>query len=133
MTKRFEPPVGEASGPYWEATEQRTLVLPWCTACARPHWYPRVVCPWCLGDDIDWRTAAGTGEVHAVSVQHQPGPFRDAEDGSYAVALVDLTEGVRVMTNVVDVDPEAVTVGMRVTVTWEPLPDGRHLPLFRPV
>jgi uncharacterized protein len=128
----FEPPPSEASAPYWEATKDQRLVLPWCTACDRPHWYPRELCPWCLTDTIEWRPASGTGEVYAVSVQHRPGPMRDAADGPYAVALIDLTEGVRVMSNVVGVEPDAVTVGRSVTVQWEPLSDGRHLPLFRP-
>jgi uncharacterized OB-fold protein len=50
----------------------------------------------------------------------------------FAVALIDLDEGVRVMSNVVDCDPEAVTVGQAVEVAWEPLSDGRHLMVFRP-
>jgi uncharacterized protein len=51
----------------------------------------------------------------------------------YVVALVDLDDGVRMMTNVVDVDPDAVLVGMTVRVGWEPLSDGRHLPVFAPL
>jgi uncharacterized OB-fold protein len=50
----------------------------------------------------------------------------------YAVALVDLEEGVRVLSNVVDCAPDDVSVGLAVAVTWEPLDDGRNLPLFRP-
>jgi uncharacterized OB-fold protein len=50
----------------------------------------------------------------------------------YAVALVDLDEGVRLLTNVVDVDAEEVRIGMEVAVTWEPMSDGRHLPVFAP-
>lgn len=128
----FEPPIGDDAGPYWEATRHQALVLPWCTACDRPHWFPRESCPWCLTATIEWRPASGTGEVYAASVQHRTGPMRDPEAGPYAVALVDLAEGVRVMTNVVGTDPTAVTVGMAVEVSWEPLSDGRHLPFFRP-
>jgi uncharacterized OB-fold protein len=128
----FEPHESEAAGPFWEATRRDELVVPWCTACDRPFWYPREVCPSCLGTAIDWRPASGTGEVYAVSVQHRPGPGRDPEDGPYAVALVDLVEGVRMMTNVVGCPPGDVTVGMAVQLTWAPLSDGRKLPLMTP-
>jgi uncharacterized OB-fold protein len=59
--------------------------------------------------------------------------MRDPADRLYAVALVDLAEGVRVMSNVVGCPPEAVTIGMDVRVAWLPLSDGRHLPRFEPV
>lgn len=128
----FEPEVTELSVPFWDATRREQLVLPWCTACERAVWYPREVCPRCGGTGMDWRPAQGTGSVHAVSVQHQPGPGRRAEDGPYAVALVDLPEGVRIMGNVIGCPPEEVTVGMAVRLAWRPLSDGRNLPQFVP-
>jgi uncharacterized OB-fold protein len=128
----LEPPVSEVAAPFWDATRREELVLPWCTACDRPFWYPREMCPACLGDAIEWRPAAGTGDVYAVSVQHRAGPGRDEADGPYAVALVDLAEGVRVMANVVGCPPDDVAVGMAVRVAWEPLSDGRNLPQMTP-
>ncbi len=132
MTALFEPPVSDAATRFWDATRERRLLLPWCVACERPFWYPREVCPRCLGDAIEWREASGAGEVHAVSVQHRPGPMRDPAAGPYAVVLVELTEGVRIMTNIVGCAPDAVTVGMAVGLTWQPLSDGRHLVQFEP-
>ena len=126
------PPADTASEPFWAATRDRRLVLPWCTACDRALWYPREVCPACLASAIEWRPAAGTGTVHAATVHHKPGPGRDPGDGPYVVALVDLPEGVRMMSNVVGCPPESVTVGMAVRVAWRPLSDGRHLPQFEP-
>jgi uncharacterized OB-fold protein len=90
------------------------------------------VCPRCLGDAIEWRTATGDGVVYAASVHHLPGPGRDADDVPYTVALVDLDEGVRVMGNLLDCPPNAVTVGMPVRARWQPLSDGRHLLQFAP-
>ena len=132
MTKVLEPPVSPGTEPFWDATRDRTFVLPWCRECDRAMWYPREVCPACWSSAIDWRPAAGTGAVYAVAVHHLPGPGRDASDGTYAVALVDLAEGVRMMSNVVHCPPEGVVVGMPVQVTWQALSDGRHLPLFEP-
>jgi uncharacterized OB-fold protein len=126
------PETSEAGAPFWEATRRRELVLPWCTACGEPFWYPRESCPRCLADAIDWRAASGDGVVHAVSVQHRPGPGRSPDDGPYAVVLVDLAEGVRLMSNAVGCAPDEVVVGMPVRVTWLALPDGRNLPQFTP-
>jgi hypothetical protein len=124
--KRLEPPVGEEAVPFWDATREGRLVLPWCTACERPIWFPRAVCPGCLGSTLAWRDASGEGAVYACTVEHKGEP-------PYVVALVDLDEGVRVLSNVVGCPPDAVAVGDRVRVTWEPLSDGRRLPLFEPM
>jgi uncharacterized OB-fold protein len=94
--------------------------------CERPVWYPRDVCPGCLGESLEWRTASGGGVVYACTVEHKAEP-------PYVVALVELDEGVRMLTNVVGCPPEQVAVGDRVRVTWEPLSDGRGLPLFEPM
>lgn len=129
---RFEPPVSDDTRAFWEATRDKQLVLQWCTSCQKAIFYPRAACPGCLGDALEWRPATGLGRVHAVSVQHKPAnPFM-ADKVPYAVALVDLDEGVRLMTNVVGCEPDDVAVDMAVRVTWEPLTDGRHLPLFEP-
>lgn len=131
--KVMEPAESSLSRPYWEATREERLVLPWCTACQSFFWYPRVVCPTCLGDTVEWRDAAGTGEVYAVSVMHKTGMGRDPGDGPYAVAVVELDEGVRLLTNVVGIEPDEVAVGAAVQVSWHELSDGRKLPMFTPV
>jgi uncharacterized protein len=129
----MEPPVGEASVPFWDATRERRLVLPWSTATGGAMWFPRGVDPAAPGQPIEWREASGDAVVYAASVHHKPGPGRDPEDGPYVVALVDLPEGVRMMTNIVDCPPGDVVVGMPVRLVWQPLSDGRHLPQFTPV
>ena len=133
MTERREPPVSDETVDFWDATRDQRFVLPWCTGCERAIWYPRLTCPQCLGRAIEWRPASGEGTVYACSVHWQPGAGRAADDGPYVVALVDLAEGVRMMSNVVGCAVESVEVGMAVHVDWEPLSDGRHLPVFRPV
>ena len=130
---RVEPPQSPAATPFWDATRDRRLVLQWCRHCDRAIHYPRDVCPSCLGDDLEFRPASGRGAVYAVSVMPKAANPTMAERVPYAVALVELPEGVRMMTNVVGVDPAAVTPGLAVQVTWEPLSDGRCLPLFEPV
>jgi len=129
---RFEPRPSAAGGPFWDATRERRLVLPWCTACEVPVWFPREACPRCLGTDFDWREASGLATVYALSVQTKPGLSMMADRVPYVVALVDLDDGVRMITNIVGCPPDEVAVGMRVRVGWEELSDGRALPVFEP-
>lgn len=126
--RRLEPPASEAAAPFWQATRERRLVLPWCSACEQPIWYPREVCPACLGTTIEWRDASGLGVIYACTVEHHS--QTSALEAPYVVALIELDEGVRLMSNVVGGPSQEVVVGDRVGVTWEPLSDGRHLPLF---
>ena len=137
---RMEPPIGAESGPFWEATRTGTLLLQWCTACEKAIFYPRSFCPGCGGSEsgpdpvLEWRTASGRATVYAAGVEHNPAATGSTFSGGepYAVALVELEEGVRMLTNVIGCPPDQVKVGLAVTVTWEPLSDGRQLPLFTP-
>jgi hypothetical protein len=128
---RFEPVASVGGEPFWEGTREERFLLPWCAGCGRPHWFPREVCPYCLSPDLEWREASGAGTVHAVSVMPKPGNPAMAGREPYAVALVDLAEGVRMLSEVTEDDPYAVTVGDAVELGWEPLTDGRHLPVWR--
>ena len=142
---RLEPPVGDESGPFWDATREGRLLVQWCPACDRGIFFPRSFCPFCAAASgtgpadaatgpLQWREASGRATVYAAVVEHRPqaagASFSDGEP--YCVALVDLEEGVRMMTNIVGCPPEDVRCGMAVTVSWEPLGDGRQLALFRP-
>lgn len=128
--KRFEPPVTETSTPFWDASRERRLLLQWCESCAQPIWYPREVCPRCMGSALEWRPASGRGVVYAVTVERKPQNPGLASIAPYTVALIDLEEGVRMMSSVVGTDPDAVRVGDPVQISWEPLADGRNLPMF---
>jgi uncharacterized OB-fold protein len=128
--RRIEPPVTPTSEPFWEATRQRRFLLQWCTDCDRAIFFPREVCPRCQGGRLEWRPSAGTGAIYTYTVEHHPqNPNLTAP---YAIALIDLDEGVRMMSNVVGCPSEAVQVGMKVRITWEVLSDGRNLPQFEP-
>jgi uncharacterized protein len=135
---RFEPVATEATDVFWAATREQRYLVQWCTSCSKPIFYPREACPWCLASDaLEWKASNGTGTVHAVSVQYRPGNPAMRDQVPYAVALVELDAGaddatIRVMSNVVNCDPEGVRVGDQVNIVWEELSDGRNLPLFAP-
>lgn len=129
----MEPPTSEVTEPFWQATRSKRFLLQWCRTCEEPVFYPREACPRCWGTELEWRPASGDGRVYAVSVQHRPAmPLPAFTQGPYAVALIELAEGPRVMSNVVGCPPDDVIVGMAVTLAWEGLTDGRNLPQFEP-
>ena len=119
-----------ASGPdaaYQEFLAQGEFRIQQCDACARHVFYPRVLCPHCGSTQLGWRMASGNGVVYACSViMGKPGT-----DSDYAVVLVDLQEGVRLMSHVVDCDQHAVTIGMRVSARIIEK-EGKPLVVFAP-
>jgi hypothetical protein len=129
----MEPPLSDVTAPFWEATKEKRYLLQRCGHCGRAIAYPRESCPFCASRQLSWQPASGRGTVYSFTVEHRmPSPLEGAE-GPYVVALVDLDEGARVMTNLVNCPPQACGAGMAVSVTWEPLSDGRNLPLFEPL
>ena len=119
---------------YWEKAQAHELWLRRCNACGRAYFYPRDICPHCFSRDVTWERASGRGTLYAFGIVHRgPTPaFRDHVP--YVVALVDLEEGARMPTNLVDVqpDPEHVRVGMAVEVTFDDVTADVTLPKFRP-
>ncbi|HWP66137.1 MAG TPA: Zn-ribbon domain-containing OB-fold protein [Candidatus Limnocylindria bacterium] len=132
--KGFTPVPLPETAPYWAAARRHVLELPYCTACGAFHYYPRATCPHCLSSALEWRRVSGRGRLHTFTVVHR-GP-RDFPLGTpYVLAVVELDEGPRLMTNLVGVpaDPAAVRIGMPVEVTFVDLSDAVALPHFRPV
>lgn len=128
--ERFLPPISEEARPHWDATRERRLLLQRCEACDRAIHFPRAICPGCHGSELGWRESAGAGVVHAVTIM--PTPASPAMEGRapYPVAIVELAEGVRLLTNLVGDGALEAVVGDAVALRWEPLADGRHLPVF---
>ena len=111
MNQQANTPDAPGGGPdaaYQDYLAKAEFRIQQCDDCSRHLFYPRVLCPHCGGTRLSWRQASGSGTVHACSVvMGKPGTNTD-----YAVVLVDLAEGVRMMSHVVDCDPHAVRIGM---------------------
>ena len=124
-------PTGVAAG-HWKAAGEGRLALPYCVPCARFHWPPRVACPRC-GGEPSWRNAIGTGRVVSFSIVRRAVNPELAYDAPYVVAFVELDEGVRLFTNMVDIGVDAVRTGMRVRCRFEPALDpALRVPVFAP-
>lgn len=127
------PVPNEDTRPFWEACRRHELLLQRCNACGRVQFYPRAMCSACLSRDMSWQKATGLGTVYSYTVVHRPPSPAFAADVPYVVALIDLEEGVRMMSHVVDCRPEDVTVGQRVQVAFRDETTDITLPVFRPV
>jgi uncharacterized OB-fold protein len=118
---------------YWEGASDGRLLVQRCAACGRWQHPPDVGCPGCLGDDLVATEVSGRGTVYSFTVVRQAFDVAFVNQLPFVVALVELEEApsVRMLTNIVDIDPAAVTVGMPVEVTFEDHGDWA-LPQFRP-
>jgi uncharacterized OB-fold protein len=125
MRKIPPPRVLPESAAYWRAADEGRLLLKRCADCGEVHHYPRDICPFCLSANTEWLPAGGTGTVYSFSTMGQG-------DAAYTLAFVTLDEGVTLMTNLVDCDPRAVSIGQRVKVAFVPSDGGHAVPMFTP-
>jgi len=103
-----------------------------CGACNAASFYPRPFCPQCWSDDVAWEEASGRATLYTWSVVYQNDLPPFGTRVPYVAAIVDLAEGPRMMTNIVDCDFDALTVGMALEVTFRPETDTITVPVFKP-
>jgi len=117
---------------YWEGAGRGELVLQRCGACGVVQHRPRGLCATCLSGDIEHFVASGRGEIYTYSVvrQNQMPGFRD--NLPYVVAYVTLEEGPQIMTNIVECDPDSVSIGMAVQADFVDVGEGLGVPRFVP-
>ncbi|MFB6171467.1 MAG: Zn-ribbon domain-containing OB-fold protein [Haloarculaceae archaeon] len=137
MMDRWEPrPVPETTPetePYWRGAVAGELRLMRCRDCGGVYHYPRALCPDCASADTTWTVAEGTGALYSFSIQARRDDWPD-EALPVVLAYVELDEGPRLMTNVVDCEPQSLAVGDRVAVRFVPTDDEEiAVPVFTPV
>ena len=133
VTVRYDLPTPEGDTiEWWQAAKDGRLLVKHCRACGAYSYYPRPFCPECWSQDVEWHEASGRATLYTWSVIYnndQP-PFRDRVP--YVAAIVDLEEGPRMMTNVVDTPFEDLQVGMALTVRFREISDDYTIPVFAP-
>jgi hypothetical protein len=121
---------------FWDGMTRGELRLQRCNGagCGKVYFPPRPFCPECASRDVSAFTASGKGKLHTFIVNYRPAPGFEA-DAPYAIAVVELDEGPRLMTNLVGVEqsPEALRADMPVELAPERVTDEITLPKFRPV
>jgi uncharacterized OB-fold protein len=138
MSERFFPdtmpaPLADAiTLPWWQAAAEHRLVVQRCTACGHTRLPPAPVCSECRSAEMDWQQISGRGEVYTYTIVHRP--IAAGQPLPFAIAVIALDEagGVRMLSNLIDVDPAEIRIGMPVEVVWEDMSADLAIPRFRP-
>ena len=126
---RILPSPTPLSEPYWQGCREGVLRLQHCAGCDRYQFYPRNLCSHCGARELAWRDASGRGRVATFTVVRRG--VSPAYETPYIVALIDLAEGPRMMSSLVDTAPGEVVIGADVTVDFEAWSDDVSMPVFR--
>jgi uncharacterized OB-fold protein len=132
---KFFMGVPEHAEPFFEAARENKLFLQRCLQCNDWQFYPRQVCTHCGSSDVEWAQASGRGTVHTFTVIHQQGMPGWRDEVPYVAAIIDLAEGPRMTSTIVETSPDRVTIGMDVEVVFvdEGIEAGQYvLPRWRP-
>ena len=130
--KKPLPTIAGETKPFWDHCREEQLLVQKCDRCGEYQFYPRGICANCWSTDIQWVESSGKGTVWTFTVTHQNRSPGFAEEVPYVLALVELEEGVRMFTNIIECDPQDVKIGMPVEVTFVQANDQITLPYFKP-
>lgn len=110
---------------FWEATKKESMLLPHCADCGKTHWHPRLFCPFCFSNKLEWKESAGKATLYAATTLSKASE-------PYIVAYVELAEGPLMLTNIIDCSLDDLQIGDPLTLTFSPMSSGHFLPVFRP-
>ncbi len=127
---RPAPVVTDDSAIFWDGAGEHRLVGQRCGGCGILRHPPRPICPHCHSLQFEPAELSGRGTLYSYAVLHHP--QHPAFDYPVLAALVDLDEGIRLVSNLVDIDPADIRIGMRLEVDFAPTAEGRSVPVFRP-
>jgi hypothetical protein len=125
------PVINSTTAEFWKATTEGRFLLQRCNACDIVLWFPRRNCPKCWTEDVSTFDAQQTGTIYSFTVVRKgKGAFQDA--GPFVIAYVELADGPRIMTNIVDCDIDSLHIGMPVEMVFHDTGEGSALYRFRP-
>lgn len=116
--------------PFWDALAEGELRVQRCSSCGTMRHPPRSMCSNCHSFDVEWITLSGVGSVYSYIVSHQAIHPALADRVPFATVIVELDEGPRMVSNLVDVAPEEISIGLRVRLKPQRLDDEIAIPLF---
>lgn len=119
---------------YWKGLKEKKILIQHCTHCEDTIFYPRIVCPNCGNEDIEFREHGGEGEIYSFTVVHRSFVKGFSKEVPYIIALVKLDGGnAKLMTNIVECNENEVEIGMRVKPVFTDVTDEITLLHFKPV
>jgi len=124
-------PSAEAQ-PYWDGLRDGKLLMPRCDGCGKYWFPPALLCPHCNATKWTWTSASGRGRIFSFVVYHRVYHPGFADEVPYAVAVIELDEGPRMISNVIGIAPDKLACDMRVEVVYQPITETITLPKFKP-
>jgi uncharacterized OB-fold protein len=124
------PEVQPETAEFWAATARGVLLLQRCDVCSTVVWYPRFICSSCHSTSLRSFEASGRGTIYSFTLTTR-GILEYKDCGPYVLAFVELEEGPKMMTNIVDADPAELAIGQAVEVVFQDTGEGSALPRFR--
>ena len=118
------PDTNPETKPFWDGCMARKLIIPRCVDTGKYIWYPRAISPFTFGA-TEWVEVSGKGKIYSLSVMQRA-------EVPFAIAYVELAEGPKMMTNIVDCDLDALKIGQDVTLKFVPSEGGPPIPMFTP-
>jgi uncharacterized OB-fold protein len=138
MSERFFPdtmpcPLADAiTLPFWQAAGEHRLVVQRCASCGHTRLPPTPVCSECRSVEATWQQVSGHGEVYTYTIVHRPIAAGQPLPTVIAVIALEGSGGVRMISNLVGIDPAAVRIGLSVELVWEDMSEDLAIPRFRP-
>ena len=126
------PIASPESAPFWQAAKEHRLLIPRCNACKKFWFPPSQLCPHCLSADTGWEAVSGRGRIYSFVVFHRVYHPAFAGEVPYVVAIVELEEGPRMLTNIVGMPVDQVRCNMPVTVVFDDVSSELSVPKFTP-
>ena len=123
MYEKPLPAIDVESSSFWQAAREHRLEIMRCRGCGKHFFYPRELCPFCHADAPERVTASGRGTIYTFTTARRPAGPAFKADVPYVVALVELEEGPRMMTNIVTKDVASVRIGQKVQAVYEAVTD----------
>lgn len=117
--------------PFWEGCQEGKLLLQYCDSCQQHQFYPRLYCMHCGTEGTRWVEASGRGVIYSYTIIHQNRSPEFVHDTPYNVALIQLAEGPRMLSNVVDSAPEDLRVDLPVQVVFDAVSETITIPRFK--
>jgi uncharacterized OB-fold protein len=138
MSERFfpdgmPPPLADAiTLPWWQAAAEHRLVVQRCASCGHTRLPPTPICPECRATDSDWQEVSGRGEVYTYTTVHRA--IAAGQELPFVIAVIALegSGGLRIISNLVALDPDRIEIGMPVELVWEDMSADLAIPRFRP-
>ena len=126
------PNINLESLPFWEGAKRHELLIQRCRSCGHFRFYPRSICPNCLSYETEWVRVSGHGQIYSFTISYRyPSPGFKA-DVPYNIAIIELDEGIRLMSNIVGCNNKELKIGMPVEVVFEDATPEISIPKFKP-